>query len=77
MMELLLDEEDYINIITQLQEAAAEQGLEIDDSSKKIVEIATTFMLTKGIPDKTFVNLARLIYNVGYRDNHFKSPIIH
>ena len=77
MLELLLNEEDFCAALDELESFANANNIEMDRSSKCIVEIATTLMLSVELEDNTFVMLAKLIYNVGYRDNHFKSPIIH
>lgn len=77
MLDLLLDEEDYVAAILELKDFADKNGIDLDGSSKQIVEVATTLMLSIELEDDTFVMLAKLIYNVGYRDNHFKSSIIH
>lgn len=77
MLDLLLDEEDYVAAILELKKFADENEIEMDGSSKRIVEVATTLMLSVQLDDDTFVILAKLIYNVGYRDNHFKSSVIH
>ena len=77
MLDLLLDEEDYIAALLELDRFAEANGIEMDGSSQKIVEVATTLLLSMELEDNTFVMLVKLIYNVGYRDNHFKSPIIH
>ena len=77
MLDLLLDEEEFLAALDELERFAEASQIEMDGSSKAIVEIATTIMLSMDVEDNTFVMLAKLIYNVGYRDNHFKSPYIH
>jgi hypothetical protein len=77
MLELLIDEEDYLINIKQLKDFAESQGIPFDGSSRKVVEVALTMMIATELDADAVVMLGKLIYNVGYRDNNFKTLNIH
>lgn len=76
-IDLLLDEEDYITALSFIEDYAQQFDLKYDGSSYSVMQIATTMLMATEMEPKLFVLLVKLIYNVGYRDNSFKSPNIH
>jgi hypothetical protein len=76
-IDLLLNEEDYVGSLEELKQFAEKNGYKIEGTSYDLVRVVTAVMMSQELPDHVFVMMAKLIYNIGYRDNHFKSAIIH
>lgn len=75
MLNLLLDEDQYESAIEELAKFAESQGIEMDYTSESILQVAATVMLAAQPDARTFVMLSKLIYNLGYRDNHVFSKL--
>lgn len=76
-IDLLLDEEDYLAAVAELEAFAENNGIQFDGTSYELVRLITQLMLKMELDKNTFVMMTKLVYNIGYRDNHFKSAIIH
>jgi 5-bromo-4-chloroindolyl phosphate hydrolysis protein len=75
--DLLLNEEDYQKLIEQLRQFAKDNGVQMLNGSNGIIQVATTMLMVIEESPEAFMELTRLIYNVGYRDNKFTQLPIH
>ena len=84
MVDLLLNEEEYLEVVQDIVAFANRHNLGYDGTTQNLVKIALTMMMAVDTEEDSasFVLLGKAIYNIGYRDSLFffgkdKTQIIH
>lgn len=78
MEDLLLDESEFQYAIEELKQFAKRESIDIDlSNSLGLVTTITAILVAVELDAKSIAMLSKLVYNIGYRDNLFKSRYIH
>lgn len=77
--ELILTDEEYYECLQYIETFAENHKLEYNPSvSKDVIRIALVMMLADECMPEVQVLLAKVIYNMGYRDNYaLPSSMVH